>query len=94
MRLHALKGHENAALRQFEACRALLKKSLGAEPEAQTISLVPSLQSRVGSEYKRTAPGADVASQPQVFSAPAKHHDRPSLAVLPFQNLSGDAEQE
>ncbi|WP_341486824.1 BTAD domain-containing putative transcriptional regulator [Pararhizobium sp. A13] len=94
MRIHALKGQENAALRQFEACRALLKKHLGAEPEAQTASLAASLQSRAGSEYQWTAPGPDVASQPQVFSAPAKHHDRPSLAVLPFQNLSGDAEQE
>ncbi|MEK1930446.1 MAG: BTAD domain-containing putative transcriptional regulator, partial [Pararhizobium sp.] len=94
MRIHALKGQENAALRQFEACRALLKKHLGAEPEAQTTSLAASVQSRAGSEYQRTAPGPDVALQPQIFSAPAKHHDRPSLAVLPFQNLSGDAEQE
>ncbi len=94
MRIHALRGHENAALRQFEACRALLRKHLQAEPEAETSSLAASLQSRLGSEHQRTAPRLDVASQPQVFPAPAKHHDRPSVAVLPFQNLSGDAEQE
>ncbi|MEF3123647.1 BTAD domain-containing putative transcriptional regulator [Rhizobium leguminosarum] len=94
MRIHALRGHENAALRQFEACRAFLRKHLQAEPEAETFSLAASLQSRQGSEHQRTAPSLDVALQPQVFPAPAKHHDRPSVAVLPFQNLSGDAEQE
>ncbi|MBY3466031.1 adenylate cyclase [Rhizobium laguerreae] len=94
MQIHALRGHENAALRQYEACRALLKKHLQAEPEAQTSSLAASLQSRQGPGHPRSAPAADVGAQPQLFPAPTKHHDRPSVAVLPFQNLSGDAEQE
>ncbi|TIX26576.1 BTAD domain-containing putative transcriptional regulator [Mesorhizobium sp.] len=89
MRIHGLRGHENAALRQFESCRALLKKHLDAEPEAQTTSLAASLQSREG-----TASKSHVVSQPQVLAVAAKHHDRPSVAVLPFQNLSGDTEQE
>lgn len=83
MRIHALRGHENAALRQFEVCRTLLKKHLQAEPEAETSALAASLQARPGS-----------ASQQEVFPVSLKHHDRPSVAVLPFQNLSGDAEQE
>lgn len=94
MRIHAHRGHENAVLRQFESCRALLKRHLRAEPEALTASLAASLQSREGSEYQRTAPGPAVTWQPQVFSVATKHHDRPSVAVLPFQNLSGDTEQE
>lgn len=94
MRIHALRGHENAALRQLEACRAFLKKHLRTEPEAQTTSLAASLQSRERSEYQRTAAGPDVVPQLRISPAPAKHHDRPSVAVLPFQNLSGDAEQE
>jgi len=94
MRLHILRGHENAAIRQFETCRALLKKHLGAEPEAETFSLAVSLQSRQQPLHQRAEPGPDVISQMQAVSAPTKHHDRPSVAVLPFQNLSGDAEQE
>lgn len=94
MRIHFLRGHENAALRQFDACRTQLKKHLDAEPEAETSTLAASLQSRQGPEHFRTAPGLDSALQPQVFTASTKHHDRPSVAVLPFQNLSGDAEQE
>jgi TolB-like protein/DNA-binding SARP family transcriptional activator len=94
MRIHLLRGHENAALRQFESCRALLRKHLGAEPEAQTTALAASLQAPAGAARKLTAPGPEVMSQPQVFSDPAKHHDRASVAVLPFQNLSGDPEQD
>lgn len=94
MRIHALRGHENAVLRQFESCRALLKKHLRAEPEAQTAFLAASLRSLEETEYQRTAPSLDVVSQPQVLSVPTKHHDRASVAVLPFQDLSGDTEQE
>src|SRR5262245_55147333 len=49
MRICAARGHENAALRQFESCRAMLKKQLGVEPEAQTNALAASLQARGGS---------------------------------------------
>ncbi|EJJ29728.1 putative transcriptional regulator [Rhizobium sp. CF142] len=94
MRIHILRGHENAAMRQFEACRALVRKHLGAEPEAETSSLAVSLQSRQRPEYQQTAPGPEVVPQTQVVSGPTKYHDRPSVAVLPFQNLSGDPEQE
>ncbi|ARQ09341.1 transcriptional activator domain-containing protein [Rhizobium etli] len=93
MRIHTLRGHENMALRQFETCRALLKKHLGVEPEAETSSLAATLQPRQRPGDPRAAAPA-VEPQPQAFSAPRKHHDRPSLAVLPFQNLSGDLEQE
>ncbi len=71
-----------------------MKKHLGAEPEAETFSLAVSLQSRQRPEYQWAAPGPEVIPQTQVVSTPTKHHDRPSVAVLPFQNLSGDAEQE
>jgi TolB-like protein/DNA-binding SARP family transcriptional activator/Tfp pilus assembly protein PilF len=94
IRIHAHRGHENAAVRQFELCRAALKKHLDAEPEAQTSSLLASLQSRERTEYQQTVPAPDIVSQPQVFSIPTKLHDQPSVAVMPFQNLSGDPEQE
>jgi TolB-like protein len=94
IRIHAHRGHENAALRQFELCRAALKKHIGLEPEAQTNSLAASLR-----QPKRATPsGAAVA--PQIVSLtqappPASHYDdRPSLAVLPFQNLSSDQTQQ
>jgi TolB-like protein/DNA-binding SARP family transcriptional activator len=94
IRVHAHRGHENAAFRQFELCRAALKKHLDAEPEAETNALVASLQSRERAAYQQAAPDADIASQLPVLPVPPKPHDRPSVAVMPFQNLSGDAEQD
>lgn len=87
IRIHAHRGHENAALRQFEFCRAALKKHLGAEPEGQTSSLAASLQERTGCQ--RTGPGPGVASLPKVFPVPTRRHDQPSVAVMPFDNLGG-----
>lgn len=93
IRIHAHRGHENLALRQFELCRAALRKQLGVEPEAQTNSLAAALQLREGAEH-RIVPASEITSQQVAVPAPMKQDDRPSVAVLPFQNLSGDAEQE
>ncbi|TIV51505.1 MAG: hypothetical protein E5V88_16145, partial [Mesorhizobium sp.] len=70
MRIRAARGHENAALRQFETCRAALKKYLGVEPEAQTQSLAASLQTRGGN--RPTASTRDTAqpvATPSTISA-------------------------
>ncbi|MES0031764.1 BTAD domain-containing putative transcriptional regulator [Mesorhizobium sp. M0040] len=94
IRIHAHRGHENAALRQFELCRAALKKHLNADPEEQTSSLAASLQSRERTERQRPEPSSGAASLAQVLAVPTRRDDQPSIAVLPFQNLSGDVEQE
>ena len=91
MRIHAGRGHENAALRQFESCRALLKKHLDVEPEAQTNSLAQSLQLRERGGYPPTAP--NIALQSQAFAAPPRRHDQPSVAVMPFDNLGGSDDE-
>ncbi len=82
MRIHANRGHENAALRQFELCRAALEKHLDAEPEAQTKLLAASLQSREHAGYQQTKPVPGAA-----FPVLLRRHDRPSVAVMPFDNL-------
>ncbi|UVC13579.1 BTAD domain-containing putative transcriptional regulator [Mesorhizobium onobrychidis] len=94
IRIHAHRGHENAALRQFELCRTALKKQLDAQPEAQTSSLAASLQSRERTGHQRPGLSSGVAAPARVLSVPTRHDDQPSIAVLPFQNLSGDIEQE
>lgn len=88
MRIRAARGHENAALRQFETCRAALKKYLGVEPEAQTQSLAASLQTRGGNR-----PTASTRDTAQPVATPARPQDQPSVAVMPFDNLGG-AEDE
>ncbi|TIO49297.1 MAG: hypothetical protein E5X80_24325 [Mesorhizobium sp.] len=84
MRIHAAKGHENAALRQFESCRALLRKHLDVEPEAQTNALAAALQTRGGN---RLTASAHEPHRP--ISTAARPHDQPSVAVMPFDNLGG-----
>lgn len=93
MRIHAVRGHENAALRQFESCRALLKKHLDLEPEAQTNSLAASMQLREGVSYRQTASTHNISPQSQPIHPPARPHDQPSVAVMPFDNL-GAADDE
>jgi len=85
MRIYAARGHENAALRQFESCRALLRKHLAVEPEAQTNALAAALQTRGG--HRLTA-SAQAPHQP--ISMAARPHDQPSVAVMPFDNLGGE----
>jgi TolB-like protein len=94
MRIHAHRGHDNAAMRQFEVCRALLKKHLGAEPEAATSALAASLQFQERGGRQDSVIVSDHASQQPPVTALIDPHDRPSVAVLPFQNLSGGAEQD
>ncbi|MER8403085.1 BTAD domain-containing putative transcriptional regulator [Mesorhizobium sp. M1348] len=87
MRIHSARGHENAALRQFESCRALLKKHLGVEPEAETQSLAASLQTRGGN--RQTGPTHDTIQPAQSVATPPRPHDQPSVTVMPFDNLGG-----
>ena len=81
MRLHAAKGERSAALKIYATCRDLLKQELDANPDAQTEALYQDLFA--------DRPGARPAVQEITPS-----RDRPSLAVLPFINLSADPEQE
>ena len=80
MRLYADQGRRAAALEQYERCRAALKRELEVEPGPETEELYQDVLQRRG-EPPRKAPALDL---------PAK----PSIAVLPFKNLSGDPEQE
>ncbi|MBB3918328.1 BTAD domain-containing putative transcriptional regulator [Rhizobium fabae] len=108
IRIHAGRGHENAARRQFELCHAALKKHVGAEPEAETSALAASLRPGDGNENSRAIPAPQGVAEPRDVAEPrgvakplgmpqppvSSHSDRPSVAVLPFQNLSGDKEQD
>lgn len=86
IRVHQRRGHLSAALRQFELCRAALRKELGAEPDRETAALVAALRKTMNG-----APHADAVQT--ILPAPARVsvQDRglPSLIIMPFDNLSG-----
>jgi TolB-like protein/Tfp pilus assembly protein PilF len=83
MKLFVRLGRRSDALRQYQTCVESLRRELAAEPSAETRSLYASIQRmEAGSEVTHDAHGAAVA-------APVTH-ERPTIAVLPFDNLSGD----
>jgi len=93
MRLYADAGDRGMAIRQFETCRDALMTELGLEPEAATRALAEEIRRGVAvlapvTPEGRAAPAT--AAGGEVVAAVNK----PSILVLPFANLSGDAEQE
>jgi TolB-like protein len=77
MRLHVAGGDRAAALKLYGVCRDALKKELDATPDLQTEALYRDILT-------------DRPVQSASIEQPARAADRPSIAVLPFSNLSRD----
>jgi TolB-like protein len=87
MRLLAAVGRRSAALKHYARCVESLRRDLGVAPEPATIALADAIRdSRI--EPASAAPKA--ASAKPMPALPEK----PSIAVLPFANLSADAAQD
>ncbi|MEE8258222.1 MAG: BTAD domain-containing putative transcriptional regulator [Sphingomonadales bacterium] len=83
MQLFAGTGRRSDALRQYQACVNILKDELDVAPDPETQRLYAAIHSGQG-----ISPGP--AEKPKNLALPNK----PSIAVLPFDNLSGDIDQE
>jgi TolB-like protein len=77
MRLHARKGERAEALKIYATCREVLKRDLEVAPDVRTEELYRDI---LTDRMSRSSVAAD------------RTPDRPSIAVLPFTNLSGDAD--
>ncbi len=100
MEFYAAQGRHAAALRQYEQLRETLSRELGTRPETETEVLAR----RIREDRRRSGPPAVdplpvesdsstlVEAQPSPDAPPVP--EMPSIVVLPFQNLSGDPEQE
>jgi TolB-like protein/DNA-binding SARP family transcriptional activator len=84
MRYHADRGEAARALRLYEDLRDRLRRELAVRPEPETVELAEAI--RHGRE-STTRPATDAPLRPPL-------PDRPSIAVLPFENLSGDPAQD
>ena len=75
----------------------LLKRELAVEPDPGTRALAAELRKphlgKSGSERKSAAPFESEVS-PDTGAMPLSLPDRPSIAVLPFSNMSGDPQQD
>ena len=79
MRLHVAGGERAAALQLYAACRDALKRELNVAPDLQTETLYRDILT--------DRPAQSSAREPVKPGA-----ERPSIAVLPFNNLSRDAD--
>ncbi len=87
MRLYAAAGQRAQALRQYQQCRDTLQRELQEKPDIETERLCRQIQDETmpALETRATAAKPDPAPPPG---------SKPSIAVLPFTNLSGDPEQD
>jgi TolB-like protein/Flp pilus assembly protein TadD len=89
MRLYVRTGARNRALGQYKLCRETLERELGVAPEPATEQLYAEIAGGRTTVEETTAP-VPAAADAGALPLP----DKPSIAVLPFENLSGDPEQE
>ncbi len=84
-------GRRADALKHYEDVAALLKHELTVEPDPATRALAAELR-----KSHAARPGSEVRSDPASVTSAVllSLPDRPSIAVLPFTNMSGDPEQE
>jgi TolB-like protein/DNA-binding SARP family transcriptional activator len=100
MGLYMKQARHDAALAQFEHCRRTLANQLHAMPEQATLELVAEVKRRRLQSTSRTTPRPGQAvghyTTPNSFSTASAPDlpDQPSIAVLPFTNMSADPEQE
>ena len=86
MRYLSERGETAQALKLYAGLRDRLHRELGVRPEPETTRLEEEIRRR-----RDAAPAPEAAiAEPAALPVP----DRPSIAVLAFENLSGDPEQE
>jgi TolB-like protein/Flp pilus assembly protein TadD len=87
MALCARLGRTTEALERYRRLESRLAEDLDAQPEAESRVLYEDLRSSDPSSVRE-------CSGPSIAVGNAENDARPSVAVLPFVNLSGDREQE
>jgi TolB-like protein len=95
MRVLAAGGRRADALKHYEDLTALLKRELVVEPDPSTRAIAAELRKPQAARPRsgvRSEPASETASETGAVLLALP--DRPSIAVLPFANMSGDPEQE
>src|SRR5262245_29881051 len=103
MQLYAQQGETALALRQYQLCCDALQSQLGVKREAETDRVHQSIQEKRRARQAHASRSAGIAAETRSMSdappAAGSHPtlplpEKPSIAVLPFQNMSDDLEQE
>jgi len=94
MSLHAAAGGRSAVVKQYRRCKAALERELQVAPEPETETLYQALVGGDCTEIDaKSGLGDRSATRAAVSTSSAPGGAKPAIAVLPFANLSGDADQ-
>jgi TolB-like protein len=93
IRLYADAGDRSMAIKQYNACCEVLQAELGLQPDAATQQLAEEIQ-RGEAKNADSMSESISAETPRAVPEPPPLPDKPSIAVLPFVNMSADPEQE
>jgi TolB-like protein/DNA-binding SARP family transcriptional activator len=105
MQIYNQQGETALALKQYELCREALQGELGARPEPETERLYQTIRDRRAASRRAVTELSDpsAAAEPHHLTEAAMTASdlraelpaaKPSIAVLPFANLSADPEQD
>jgi adenylate cyclase len=88
MQAYAAQGAVDLALRQYKACREILRRELGVEPDAETQDLYHRIRDSKAApkDKKPSAPFVSIASR-GLLTDPTQ---KPAVALLPLVNMSTD----
>jgi TolB-like protein/Flp pilus assembly protein TadD len=84
-------GDRTAALRQYQSCADILKSELNVAPDSATNSLYDSIKQDTGATV--AAAHFETTMERPSLHAQLSSSEKPSIAVLPFANLSGNPNQ-
>jgi len=87
MRAYVHAGRRSDAIQQYQAVTGLLHRELDVAPDPETTALYERIRQGRGGADIENRPGSDPGAVVRALP------DKPSIAVLPFDNLSGDPEQ-
>ena len=93
MRLYASQGRFDEALRQYEWCRRDLSHQLRVPPEPETVHLAQSIRANRRFAEKKSSISSLLERGSSVDKL-STDNDLPSIAVLPFVNLSSDLDHD
>jgi DNA-binding SARP family transcriptional activator len=82
MQSYADMGEQGLALQHYSECSEILTAELGIKPGREIEALRLDIVNGIAPRTSKTAP------------PPPNTGDKPSIAVLPFLNLSGDPQQD
>jgi TolB-like protein len=88
-------GDRAQAIREFERCREALRTMLDIAPSKETLSLYEAVRLLSGTVAPAAKGPTSISAVPlspavELVGSEAKGPYQPSIAVLPFRNLSGD----